>query len=171
MSGLPDVLVAIDSNQEDIAIEEARCLGIPVVAIVDTNSCPDKVDYMIPGNDDAIRSIRLYLGAMADAILDAKPIETEKADKAQKALTATVKRKVTKTVTKKAEDSAAEAPAVEAEVAEVVEAKPAKKTVAKKPTVKKTEDKAVAAEKKPAVKKPAAKKATEAKNRREESAC
>src|SRR5436305_14942653 len=60
MPGLPDVLFVIDSNKEAIAVKEARRLGIPVVAIVDTNCDPDEVDWVIPGNDDALRAIRLF---------------------------------------------------------------------------------------------------------------
>lgn len=68
MGGLPDVLFVIDADHEHIAIKEANNLGIPVVAVVDTNSNPDGVDYIIPGNDDAIRAVQLYLNAAADAI-------------------------------------------------------------------------------------------------------
>ena len=72
MRGLPDVLFVIDVKQEYIAINEAKKLGIPVVAIVDTNCKPDGVDYIIPGNDDAIRSIKLYVDVLADTIIDAR---------------------------------------------------------------------------------------------------
>ncbi|WP_395946383.1 30S ribosomal protein S2 [Caedibacter taeniospiralis] len=72
MGGLPDVLVIIDSKEEHIAIEEAKRLGIPVVAVVDSNSSPDDIDYVIPGNDDAVKAIRFYLSQFADAIIDAK---------------------------------------------------------------------------------------------------
>ncbi len=72
MSGLPDALFVIDVDHERIAIGEARKMGIPIIGVVDTNSNPDGVDYVIPGNDDAIRSIRLYVGAMADACLEGK---------------------------------------------------------------------------------------------------
>ncbi|WP_119329330.1 30S ribosomal protein S2 [Cysteiniphilum halobium] len=72
MGGLPDVLVIIDSKEEHIAIEEAKRLGIPVVAVVDSNSSPDDIDYVIPGNDDAVKAIRFYLSRFADAIIDAK---------------------------------------------------------------------------------------------------
>jgi len=74
LSDMPACLVVIDVNQEDIAVKEARKLGIPVVAIVDTNCNPDLVDYVIPGNDDAIRAIRLVTGKIAEAILEARPI-------------------------------------------------------------------------------------------------
>ena len=69
MGGLPDALFVIDVDHERIAISEANKLGIPVIGVVDTNSNPEGVDYVIPGNDDAIRAIRLYVAAMADAIV------------------------------------------------------------------------------------------------------
>jgi small subunit ribosomal protein S2 len=69
MGGLPDVIFVIDADHEHIAITEARNLGIPVVGVVDTNSNPDGVDYIIPGNDDAIRAINLYTDAAANAIM------------------------------------------------------------------------------------------------------
>jgi small subunit ribosomal protein S2 len=72
MNGLPDALFIIDSMNEKIAIDEARRLGIPIVCVVDTNSDPDYIDYVIPGNDDATRAIRLYLKGVVDAILVAK---------------------------------------------------------------------------------------------------
>ena len=76
MGGLPDVLFVIDAEHESIAIAEANKMGIPVVAVVDTNSNPKGVDYIIPGNDDAIRAIRLYCAAVADAVLDGKQSNT-----------------------------------------------------------------------------------------------
>lgn len=72
MSSLPDVLFVVDVDHEDIAVREARKLGIPVVAVVDTNCSPDGVDYVIPGNDDAMRAIELYSSMVADAVLDGK---------------------------------------------------------------------------------------------------
>jgi small subunit ribosomal protein S2 len=72
MGGLPDALFVVDANYEDIAITEARCLKIPVIAIVDTNTNPDNLDYLIPGNDDSIGAIQLYAKAVADAILEAR---------------------------------------------------------------------------------------------------
>jgi small subunit ribosomal protein S2 len=72
MGGLPDMLFVIDVDHERIAILEANKLGIPVIGVVDTNSNPDGVDYVIPGNDDAIRAIKLYTTAIADAILEGK---------------------------------------------------------------------------------------------------
>jgi len=70
MGGLPDALFVIDVEHERIAVQEANKLGIPVIAVVDTNSDPAGVDYVIPGNDDAIRAIKLYVTAMADACLE-----------------------------------------------------------------------------------------------------
>jgi small subunit ribosomal protein S2 len=76
MNGLPDLLFVIDSNKEAIAVEEARKLGIPVVAVVDTNCDPDKVDYVIPGNDDALRAIRLFTNKIADAVVEGNQLAT-----------------------------------------------------------------------------------------------
>ncbi|BFM06174.1 30S ribosomal protein S2 [Halioxenophilus aromaticivorans] len=70
MGGLPDALFVIDVEHERIAIQEANKLGIPVIGVVDTNSSPEGVDYVIPGNDDAIRAIKLYTTAVADACLE-----------------------------------------------------------------------------------------------------
>jgi small subunit ribosomal protein S2 len=70
MGGLPDLMFVIDTNKESIAVKEARKLGIPVVAIIDTNCDPQEVDFPIPGNDDAARAIQLYCNLIADAVLD-----------------------------------------------------------------------------------------------------
>ena len=72
MGGLPDAIFVVDVDYENIAITEARKLGIPVIGVVDTNSSPDGIDYVIPGNDDAIRSIKLFVSAVADAVLSGK---------------------------------------------------------------------------------------------------
>ncbi len=72
MGGLPDALFVIDVDHERIAVQEANKLGIPVIGVVDTNSDPDGVDYVIPGNDDAIRAIKLYTEAVANAVLSAR---------------------------------------------------------------------------------------------------
>ena len=72
MGGLPDVVFVIDVDHERIAVQEANKLGIPVIGIVDTNSNPDGVDHVIPGNDDAIRAIQIYATAVADAVMDGK---------------------------------------------------------------------------------------------------
>jgi len=78
MPGLPDLLFVIDSNKEAIAVKEARRLGIPVVAVVDTNCDPDEVDYVIPGNDDALRAIRLFASKVADSIVEGAQAATDK---------------------------------------------------------------------------------------------
>jgi small subunit ribosomal protein S2 len=84
MNGLPDLLFVIDSNKEAIAVKEARKLGIPVVAVVDTNCDPDEVDYVIPGNDDALRAIRLFTTKIADAVVEARALATEQDFAAEK---------------------------------------------------------------------------------------
>jgi small subunit ribosomal protein S2 len=80
MGGLPDVLFVVDVDHERIAIKEANKLGIPVIGIVDTNSNPDGVDYIIPANDDAIRAVQLYVGAFADAVLEGRSTTAGNAD-------------------------------------------------------------------------------------------
>jgi len=77
MPGLPDLLFVIDSNKEEIAVKEARRLGIPVVAVVDTNCDPDEVDWVIPGNDDALRAIRLFTTKISDAVIEGRALATE----------------------------------------------------------------------------------------------
>ena len=72
MGGLPDALFVIDVDHERIAVQEANKLGIPVIGVVDTNSNPDGIDYVIPGNDDAIRAIQIYTTGLADAVLEGK---------------------------------------------------------------------------------------------------
>ncbi|MEW5821673.1 MAG: 30S ribosomal protein S2, partial [Cyanobacteriota bacterium] len=74
MRGMPDVLFVVDQKRELIAIAEAKKLGIPIICLVDTNCSPDNIDFVIPGNDDAIRSIRLVTSKIADAILEGKAL-------------------------------------------------------------------------------------------------
>ncbi|MGI9204536.1 MAG: 30S ribosomal protein S2 [Woeseiaceae bacterium] len=171
MTGLPDVLFVVDVDYEDIAVREARKLGIPVVAIVDTNCSPDSVDYVIPGNDDAMRAITLYATLIADAVLDGKAslpevalgedefVELDEDGKPKRASKkksgrrparkATVKKKadVTKAAAdaKVADTKAAKAPADAAEAPEA-EAKPAEKAEekAKSKPAEKAEEKAKA---------------------------
>ena len=102
MSRLPDAIFVIDSNKEQIAVREARKLGIPVVAVVDTNCDPSEVDYVIPGNDDALRAIRLFASKIADSVVEGAQVATDKqtADLAQMAGAA-----------QQAESAAVEAPA------------------------------------------------------------
>src|SRR6516225_7492282 len=84
MPGLPDLMVVVDSSKEAIAVLEARKLGIPVIAVVDTNCDPDLVDYVIPGNDDALRSIRLFTSRLADAVLEGRQAAAYKQMEAEK---------------------------------------------------------------------------------------
>jgi small subunit ribosomal protein S2 len=142
MKGLPDAMFVIDVGHEDIAVKEARKLGIPVIAVVDTNCSPNDIDYVIPGNDDAIRSIRLYTQLAADAILEGRaavphidesdefveldehgdPVKrSSKPEKAKASKKKVAKKVVTKKAPAAAEAApvaAAEAPEAEAEAAE-----------------------------------------------------
>jgi small subunit ribosomal protein S2 len=87
MPGLPDYIFVIDSNKEEIAVREARKLGIPVVAVVDTNCDPDMVDYPIAGNDDALRAIRLFASKIADAVIEGRALATEQEFAAERIVT------------------------------------------------------------------------------------
>jgi small subunit ribosomal protein S2 len=80
MNRLPDAIFVIDSNKEQIAVREARKLGIPVVAVVDTNCDPTEVDYVIPGNDDALRAIRLFTSKISDSIAEGAQMMNDKRD-------------------------------------------------------------------------------------------
>ncbi|MCI1931343.1 MAG: 30S ribosomal protein S2 [Clostridia bacterium] len=77
MTRIPDIMFVVDPRKERIAIQEAHTLGIPIVAIVDTNCDPEEVDYVIPGNDDAIRAVKLIAGKMADAVIESKQGEQD----------------------------------------------------------------------------------------------
>ena len=79
MKKLPGALFVVDPRKEHIAVTEARILGIPIVGIVDTNCDPDEIDYVIPGNDDAIRAVKLIAGKMADAVLEGRQGEQTEA--------------------------------------------------------------------------------------------
>ncbi len=83
MRKLPDAIFVIDPKQEEIAVKEARKLGIPVIAVIDTNCDPDMVDYKVPGNDDAIRAIRLFCSSIAEAINEGKAIHEQSLVKAK----------------------------------------------------------------------------------------
>src|SRR6266581_3989643 len=83
MPGLPNALFVIDSKNEEIAVAEARRLGIPVIAIVDTNCDPDVVDYVIPGNDDALRAIRLFTSKIAESVLEGQGMAKDTSAKAE----------------------------------------------------------------------------------------
>ncbi|MDE7281043.1 MAG: 30S ribosomal protein S2, partial [Ruminiclostridium sp.] len=93
MQKLPAALFIVDPRKERIAVAEAKKLGIPIVAIVDTNCDPDEIDYVIPGNDDAIRAVKLIAGAMADAIIEGRqgetPVTGEEAEPAAETVEAT----------------------------------------------------------------------------------
>ena len=184
MGGLPDALFVIDAKEESIAITEARRLSIPVVAIVDTNSDPDGVDYVIPGNDDATRAISFYLKGIADAILDAKAANQTGSEEEIIEVTEEVIEKPKKKVTVKKTASQVEEkpveqqpetkptqepPAAEKPVAEQKaesQAKPVaveeKKPVEKKVTVKKTTAKKTDEAQKPVAAKKAAVEKTDA---------
>ncbi len=91
MTGLPQLAFIIDPHREDIAVKECRKLGIPIVAITDTNCDPDLIDYVIPGNDDAIRAIKLFVNAMAEACVEGAAITKEDGSvDAEKALEKTI---------------------------------------------------------------------------------
>ncbi len=121
MGGLPDVLFVVDVDHEDIAVTEARKLGIPVIGIVDTNSDPDGIDYVIPGNDDAIRSIRLFVSAIAVAALagradgqgDVSPYEYVEVAEEEAAAAAPAAEEAPAADKAPAAEEAAEAPAAE----------------------------------------------------------
>jgi len=172
MRGLPDALFVIDVGHEDIAVKEANTLGIPVFGIVDSNNSPDGIDYIIPGNDDAIKAIRLYAEGVADAVIEGRAAavlqrgdeEQEAAPKKAPPKKVAVKRKAASAeeAAPEADDTEAqaEAPAAEAtaEEASAEAAAPKKKAVKKKAATKKK-----AAAKKKTVKKKAAAKQAEPK--------
>ncbi len=80
MRGLPDVIFIVDQAKEEIAIKEANKLNIPVICLADTNANPEGIDYIIPGNDDAIRSVKLIVSRLADAVLEGKQLKENKAN-------------------------------------------------------------------------------------------
>ncbi len=86
MKKLPGALFVVDPRKEHIAVSEAKTLGIPIVAIVDTNCDPDEIDYVIPGNDDAIRAVKLIAGKMADAVLEGRQGQQDEAAEAEAAM-------------------------------------------------------------------------------------
>lgn len=178
MKNLPDALFVIDVSHEDIAIKEARKLGIPVIAVVDTNCSPEGVDYLIPGNDDAIRSIRLYTQIAAESVLEGRAsapvvesqeefVELDEAGNPIKAKTEKPKADVRKAATKKKvarKVVSRKAPLVEAadEAAEAEAVEPAEAvadSVADSPAVA-AEDAGEVAEVKEVAKKKASKKKT-----------
>jgi small subunit ribosomal protein S2 len=120
MGGVPDLLFVIDVNKEDLAIAEAKKLGIPVVAVVDTNCSPDGIDYIIPGNDDAARAIALYCDLASRAALDGMSAQLGAAGVDMGAMEATVEETLAPEAP--AEEAAAEAPAEEAPAEAAAEA-------------------------------------------------
>ncbi len=150
MGGLPDALFVIDVGFEHIAIEEARRLKIPVIGVVDTNNDPDNIDYIIPGNDDSMRAVDIYVRCVADAILDARQANTV-GGSADSEFVEVISEKVAKkpehkkveaekVEPKKAEAKKEEPKKVEVEKTEAKKAEP-KKAEAKKAEPKKTEAK------------------------------
>lgn len=135
MNRLPSVIFVVDTKKEHLAVAEARRLGIPLVAIVDTNCDPEEVDYIIPGNDDAIRAVKLISGCMADAVIEAKQGEQldidesasteEKSDSSEEEISEEAQKKITESVAAEIADAKKEAPVVE-EVVPVVTPVPVK---------------------------------------------
>ena len=178
MKGLPNAIFVVDVGHEDIAVKEANTLGIPVFGIVDSNNSPDGIDYIIPGNDDAIKAIQLYAQGVADAVIEGRASAViqraeEPAPKKAAPKKAAPKRKVEAEAAPAedvaAEEAAVEAPAEEASteeaaaeetVTEEAKAAPKKKAAVKKKAAakKKTVKKKAAAKKKAAPKKKAAAK-------------
>lgn len=161
MKTLPDVLFVIDPVDTQGAVREAKILGIPVVAVCDTNADPDNIDYPIPGNDDAARSIKLFCAAVADSILEAraeanpqpaqqnieeeKPVENPIMADALKAAVAT--EETTEPAKEAVKEVAEVAVAEKVEAAEVAEEVKEKKTAARKPAAKKATTKKTTAKK------------------------
>ncbi len=135
MGGKPDLLFVVDTNRESLAMAEAKKLGIPVIAVVDSNSNPEGVDFPIPGNDDASRAIELYCRLIADTVISGieKGMAASGVDLgASQKLPASAKSKASKTESKK-DDKKEEAPKKQAaKKSDAKEEKPAKKTAAKK---------------------------------------
>lgn len=134
MAGIPDAMFVVDTKHESIAIKEAKTLGIPVIAVVDTNNSFEGVDYVIPGNDDAMKAINLYSVTIADAILEGRASMPTPAD-AEK-----VKKEVKQKVEKAEPEAKVEAESVETAAEESAEAETVKKKVTKKKVAKKTEE-------------------------------
>ncbi len=120
MAGLPDALFVIDVDYERIAVTEANKLGIPVIGIVDTNSNPDGIDYIIPGNDDAIRAIKLYVKSVADACIQGRADGGEMIAARDEFVEVEVAAEESALVEAAAEETAVEAPVPEAATEEAV---------------------------------------------------
>ena len=152
MKGLPNALFIIDVGHEEIAVNEANKLGIPVFGIVDTNNSPDGIDYIVPGNDDAIKAIRLYSQGVADAVIEGRAsavIQAEEVEEAAPKKKVSIKKAAVKKAVKAEEAPAAEEAETEAETEESSEevAAAPKKKVAKKKVAKKKVAKKKAAKK------------------------
>jgi small subunit ribosomal protein S2 len=146
MGGLPDVLFVVDIRRERIAVNEAVKLGIPVVAVVDTNCDPDGIDFMIPGNDDAIRSIRLFCRAAADAVMSGQSTyEQLLADKASEAEAKKQAAEDAKAAEAAGVAAAAAAPAPEPVAEEAAAPEPAEETAEAAPAEEASEESAEAA--------------------------
>ena len=128
MGGLPNIIVVIDTNKEELAVKEANKLGIPVVGILDSNSNPDGIDYPIPGNDDALRAINLYCDLFKQAVIDGISVELQDQDVDLGAAEAPVMEELPAAEEAPAEDAAAE----EAPVVEAAAETPAEETAASK---------------------------------------
>ncbi len=113
MNGLPDMLFVIDVRKEEIAVSEANKLGIPVVAVVDTNCSPEGIDYVIPGNDDALRAIRLFTSRVADAVVEGRNLATEGVSEFTDAIEEEEKAVEAEAEAPKSEEKAKETPAAE----------------------------------------------------------
>ena len=176
MNSLPDALFIVDVGFEKIAVKEARKLGIPIVAVVDTNNSPDEVDYVIPGNDDAIRAIRLYAHAVSEAVQNGRQsvpvgegssddfVELDEEGKPQVKEAAPKKAAAKKAPAKKKAAAKKAAPKKEEASEEKADSKPAEASEEKATAKKKAPAKKKAAAKKTTAKKSTAKKKTAAKS-------
>jgi small subunit ribosomal protein S2 len=157
MKTLPDAVIVVDINKEHLAIQEAKKIGIPVFAVVDTNCDPDNIDYLIPGNDDAIRAIELFISKFSDAILEGKEIHKKKAEEeAKREALETMEAEKTKEEVKEEPEEKPVKKAKKAVEKEEPEEKPAKKA-------EKAEEKKEPEEVKEAKAEPAEEKKEEAK--------
>jgi small subunit ribosomal protein S2 len=154
MAGVPDAMFIVDTKHESIAIKEANTLGIPVIAVVDTNNSFEGVDYIIPGNDDAMKAINLYATTVADAILegrasmpapaDAEKVKQQAVKKAEKAPEAPTAPETTEVPVAEKAPEAAKVEEVKTDTAVAEEVKETVKKVVKKTTKKKVTKKKVA---------------------------
>src|SRR5438067_6584464 len=118
MTRLPDALFVIDVRKEDIAVKEANRLGIPIIAVVDTNCSPEGIDYVIPGNDDALRAVRLFASRIADAVVEGQQVNAKGAE--EEAEQAAAEQPATAVATREIESTTAEPPSEESRDLETV---------------------------------------------------